>query len=151
MGKGANRAGAEGAEDEMKKTARVVNENGVLMAEVLREEACAHCRGCGLGRRERLLYPLNGEGFHEGDEITLELSGRTLSKTSLLAYGLPLACLIAGLLLGGILFSQEWAQALSAILMLGVGFAVLAATEKKRKAGGQYVCRAEKTNPPENG
>lgn len=26
----------------MKKTARVVNENGVLMAEVLREEACAH-------------------------------------------------------------------------------------------------------------
>ena len=54
----------------MKKTARVVNENGVLMAEVLREEACAHCHGCDLGRRERLLYPLSGEGFREGDEIT---------------------------------------------------------------------------------
>ena len=65
----------------MKKTARVVNENGVLMAEVLREEACAHCHGCDLGRRERLLYPLSGEGFREGDEITLELSGRTLSTT----------------------------------------------------------------------
>jgi len=131
----------------MKKTARVVNENGVLMAEVLREEACAHCHGCDLGRKERLLYPLNGENFHEGDEITLELSDRTLSKTSLLAYGLPLACLIAGLLLGNVLFSQEWAQALSAILMLGVGLAVLAATEKKRKADRQYVCRMEKINP----
>lgn len=131
----------------MKKTARVVNENGVLMAEVLREEACAHCHGCDLGRRERLLYPLNGEGFREGDEITLELSGRTLSKTSLLAYGLPLLCLIAGLLLGSVLFSQEWAQALSAILMLGVGLAILAATERKRKAGRQYVCRAEKNKP----
>ena len=131
----------------MKKTARVVNENGVLMAEVLREEACAHCHGCDLGRKERLLYPLNGEGFREGDEITLELSDRTLSKTSLLAYGLPLACLIAGLLLGSVLFSQEWAQALSAILMLGVGLAVLAATEKKRKADRQYVCRMEKINP----
>ncbi len=131
----------------MKKTARVVNENGVLMAEVLREEACAHCHGCDLGRKERLLYPLNGEGFREGDEITLELSDRTLSKTSLLAYGLPLACLIAGLLLGSVLFSQEWAQALSAILMLGVGLAVLAATEKKRKANRQYVCRMEKINP----
>lgn len=131
----------------MKKTARVVNENGVLMAEVLREEACAHCHGCDLGRKERLLYPLNGEDFHEGDEITLELSDRTLSKTSLLAYGLPLACLIAGLLLGSLLFSQEWTQALSAILMLGVGLAILAATEKKRKADRQYVCRMEKINP----
>ena len=131
----------------MKKTARVVNENGVLMAEVLREEACAHCHGCDLGRKERLLYPLNGENFHEGDEITLELSDRTLSKTSLLAYGLPLACLIVGLLLGSLLFSQEWAQALSAILMLGVGLAILAATEKKRKAGRQYVCRVEKITP----
>lgn len=131
----------------MKRTARVVNENGVLMAEVLREEACAHCHGCDLGRKERRLYPLNGEGFREGDEITLELSDRTLSKTSLLAYGLPLVCLLAGLVLGSLLFSQEWAQALSAILMLGVGLAILAATEKKRRATGQYVCRAEKTNP----
>lgn len=131
----------------MKRTARVVNENGVLMAEVLREEACAHCHGCDLGRKERRLYPLNGEGFREGDEITLELSDRTLSKTSLLAYGLPLVCLLAGLVLGSLLFSQEWAQALSAILMLGVGLAILAATEKKRRATGQYVCRAEKANP----
>ncbi len=132
----------------MKKAARVVNENGVLMAEVLREEACAHCHGCDLGRRERLLYPLNDESLREGDEITLELSDRTLSKTSLLAYGLPLVSLIAGLLLGRLLFAQEWAQALSAILMLRVGLAVLAATEKKRKASGQYVCHAARTNAP---
>lgn len=132
----------------MKKAARVVNENGVLMAEVLREEACAHCHGCNLGRRERLLYPLNDESLREGDEITLELSDRTLSKTSLLAYGLPLVSLIAGLLLGRLLFAQEWAQALSAILMLSVGLAVLAATEKKRKASGQYVCHAARTNAP---
>lgn len=135
----------------MKRTARVVNENGVLMAEVLREEACAHCHGCDLGRKERRLYPLNGEGFREGDEITLELSDRTLSKTSLLAYGLPLVCLLAGLVLGSLLFSQEWAQALSAILMLGIGLAILAATEKKRRATGQYVCRAEKANPTREG
>ena len=31
--------------------------------------------------------------------------------------------------------------------MLGVGLAILAATEKKRKAGRQYVCRAEKNKP----
>lgn len=134
----------------MKKTARVVNENGVLMAEVLREEACAHCHGCDLGRRERLLYPLSGEGFREGDEITLELSGRTLSKTSLLAYGLPLLCLIAGLLLGSVLFSQEWAQALSAILMLGVGSPFSPPPRKSARPAGN-TSAAQKKNKPDAG
>lgn len=92
----------------MKKTARVESENGALTAEAPCGVICAHCRGCGAGR---------------GKSVRVRFGVVLLSCT------LPPACLTAGLLLGRLLFSQEWAQALSAILMLGIGFA---AAEKSR-------------------
>ena len=39
----------------MKREAKVVRENGRLMAEVLREEACQSCRACRFGQVERVL------------------------------------------------------------------------------------------------
>ncbi len=108
----------------MKKTACVGNENGALTAEAPCGEICAHCRGCGAGREKRV---------------------RMRFRAALLSCALPPACLTAGILLGRLLFSQEWAQALSAILMLGVGFA---AAEKSR--GDKSSADARTYSPKES-
>ena len=85
----------------MKREAKVVRENGRLMAEVLREEACQSCRACRFGQVERVLVELpQGSEYREGETIELEVPDGTVSRGALLAYALPLAAMLAGLFLG---------------------------------------------------
>ena len=128
----------------MKREATVVREGDRLVAEIVRTDACGQCHACEFGRKEKLHYPLPAGEYAEGDVIQLEVSDRAVSRASLLAYGLPLACLVAGLLLGWQLFNEEWAQALCAIALLAAGCAYLAVTEKRRRASGAFACRAHK-------
>ena len=53
----------------MKQTAKVVNENGRLMAEVLRPEACEACKACKYGRQARHLVKLPPGDYREGDMV----------------------------------------------------------------------------------
>ena len=56
----------------MKREAKVVRENGRLMAEVLREEACQSCRACRFGQVERVLVELPPGGeYREGETIKI--------------------------------------------------------------------------------
>ena len=126
----------------MKRNAVVVNVNGRLMAEIVRTEACGQCHACDLGRSQKLHYPLPDGNYKEGDAVTLEVADRVLGRATLLAYGLPLVCLLAGLGLGMVLFRTEWAQAITAVGFLLIGFLLLAITEKKRKKNGLYTCQA---------
>lgn len=126
----------------MKREATVVYYKDKLVAEIVRTDACGQCHACEIGRKDKLHYPLPEGEFKEGDIILIEVSNNAASRASLLAYGLPLICLLAGLFLGWALFSAEWAQALCAILALAAGCAYLAVTEKKRRASGEYACKA---------
>lgn len=125
----------------MKREATVVNVNGKLMAEIVRTEACGQCHACDFGRKQKLHYPLPAGQYSEGDVVTLEVSDRALTRATLLAYGLPFLCLLAGLFAGGLLFRAEWAQALTAVVFLAGGCAYIALTEKKRRKNGKYACQ----------
>ena len=93
----------------MKREAKVVRENGRLMAEVLREEACQSCRACRFGQVERVLVELpQGSEYREGETIELEVPDGTVSRGALLAYALPLAAMLAGLFLGARWLASRW-------------------------------------------
>ncbi len=126
----------------MKRKATVVNDGGRLVAEIRRSDACGHCHACGLGTGDRVLYELPEGKYNEGDEVYIEAPVSALRSATLWAYGLPLICLIAGLLLGTLVFSAEWAQALCAIISLALGYTSIKLTEKKRRASGAFECKA---------
>lgn len=63
---------------------------------------CEKCHACHGGPKEMHLR-VRGEG-NVGDIAVIEMPERTLSRAALLAYALPLAGFIGGLLLGSALF-----------------------------------------------
>ena len=128
----------------MTEKAKVVRDEGVLRAEIVRTEACAKCGACNFGKKERLLYPLPEGDFREGDTVEIELSDRAVTKAAFLAYGMPFICLMAGLAVGCRLFERELYQALTAIGFTVIGLIYLYFTEKKRKQSGRYECRIKK-------
>ncbi len=131
----------------MKREATVVLHKGKLCALIVRSEACGDCHACDFGKKEEMHYPLPEGDYKEGDKVMLEISDRALGRATLIAYGLPLVCMLLGLALGAALFKAEWAQALSALIALAAGWIIIRATEKKRGRNQMYACRTEKLKP----
>ena len=128
----------------MKREATVVLHKGKLCALIVRSEACGDCHACNFGKKEEMHYPLPQGDYKEGDKVMIEISDRALGRATLIAYGLPLVCMLLGLSLGAVLFKAEWAQALSALIALAFGWLIIRATEKKRGRNRIYACRTEK-------
>lgn len=128
----------------MKREATVVDHKGKLCAVIVRSEACGDCHACDFGKKEKIYYPLPAGDFKEGDRVSIEISDRALGKATLIAYGLPLLCMLLGLALGAVVFNAEWAQALSALTALLIGWIIIRATEKKRGKSNHFACRAGK-------
>ena len=128
----------------MKREATVVNHKGKLCALIVRSEACGDCHACDFGKKETLYYPLPAGNFQEGDKVSIEISDRALGKATLIAYGLPLVCMLIGLALGAVIFDAEWAQALCALITLFAAWLIIRKTEKKRGKSNVYACRAHK-------
>ncbi len=128
----------------MKREATVVLHKGKLCALIVRSEACGDCHACNFGKKEEMHYPLPQGDYKEGDKVMIEISDRALGRATLIAYGLPLVCMLLGLSLGAVLFKAEWAQALSALIALAFGWLIIRATERKRGRNRIYACRTEK-------
>lgn len=125
----------------MRQTARVVLENGKLMAEVMRPEACEACRACRYGQQERRLLPLPAGEYHEGQQVELELPDGRVGTASLLAYGIPLVMLLLGLWLGSLLGGELY-QALGALVMLALGCLILWRLEPRIRKSGMLKIEA---------
>ena len=123
----------------MVRDAIVVRENGKLMAEVVRTEACQTCRACAFGKNERVLVPVDAERYAPGDRVEIELKGGSVAKASLAAYGVPVVLLVAGLLLGGALSLPEWTQAVSGILGCALGFFAVRLYDRRIARTGKYA------------
>ena len=128
----------------MTKQAVVVSVDGSLKAEIIRSEACAQCRACEIGQKERVLCELPEGNWNEGDIVTLTLPDRAFTRAALIAYGVPLIALLIGLIVGKLLFESESLQFVSALVFTFLGLVYLIITEKKRKNSGAYECTAEK-------
>jgi len=109
----------------MKQTAQVIRRDGRLVGRVERPEACMKCRACDYGLNAETIVELPKGSWQEGDTIELDLEGGRLSKASLWAYGVPLAGLLAALVIAGALALPEIWQALAGLVGALAGFGVL--------------------------
>lgn len=124
----------------MTKEAVVVNTPNGLMAQIKRQEACLTCRACDFGRSEEINYPLPEGNYKEGDSVIITLPDRRLAAASVLAYGIPLALMIAGMFLGSLVSDNELIQAFLAVSFGGVGVLYLFLSEKKRRKTQRFKC-----------
>ena len=111
--------------------------NGMLEVTFCRPEACASCGACEGGKREHKIL-VRGEG-KVGDIAVVEMPDRIVARASLIAYGVPLAGLLGGMILGNALSGgKEAAAMIGAALGLAAGTAALKGTEKRRAAREEW-------------
>ena len=115
----------------MKREATVVERDGRLMAEVVRTEACQQCRACQFGQTASVLVELPEGDYRPGDTVELTLEDSRFARASLLAYGVPVALLFAGLLLAVFLGLSEVWQAVCALSGLALGLLLIKMLEPR--------------------
>ena len=103
--------------------------DGTAQIRFLRSSACAHCGAClTVGDSEMEIALPNTLGAKEGDRVAVDLSPKRVVQASLLAYALPLALLIAGVLVGSRI--ADWAGLALGIADCGLGYLILRIVEK---------------------
>ena len=104
--------------------------NGNAVIQFRRGTMCDHCGACEASGRDMMKIELqNRLGAKAGDLVRVSMSGRSLVTASVLAYVIPLALFLAGVLIG-VQFSELTGIFLG-ILFCAVSFFVLRAVEKK--------------------
>ncbi|NLD60125.1 MAG: SoxR reducing system RseC family protein [Clostridiales bacterium] len=115
----------------MKRQATVVERQGKLMAEVVRTEACHQCRACEFGQTESVFVDLPAGNYRPGEQVELTLEEGRVTLASLIAYGLPVVLLFAGLVIASALGLREVWQAVSAFGGLAIGLIAIKILEPK--------------------
>lgn len=118
----------------------VRTEDGRLMAQVERSEACEKCGACAHGQVATQRYPLPDGTFQPGDPVAIELPDRGVLPAALLGYGVPLVMLLAGLLIGAALSLPEYAQALMALAFAVAAYVALHALEPRFRKSPRFGC-----------
>lgn len=122
----------------MKQQATIVFENGRTMAEVMRPEACQACHACKFGQQQRVLTELPDGDYKEGELIELNLPDGNVGKASMLAYGIPLVMMLAGLWIGSLIGETDLAMVLGALLMTALGVLILKLLEPSLRRSGVF-------------
>ena len=125
----------------MRQQAIIVKHKGRLMAEVVRSEACQQCRACNFGQQERVYIDIGALKCAEGDSVTVDIDEGSVSRASVLVYGIPIAALFAGRVIGALVSKTDYVQALCALAGLAVGLAAIKILDKKLKRTGKYTPR----------
>ena len=122
----------------MKQQAKIVMHKGKLMAEVVRSEACQQCRACNFGQQERVYIDIDGVKCAEGDTVYIEIHDGSVTKASFMAYGLPVAGLFLGLIIGSSVSGTDYIQALCALAGAAVGLAGVKLIDRHVKNRPEY-------------
>ena len=104
-----------------------------------RPSDCEKCHAC-MGGDKMTTLRLEGTA-NVGDKALVELPDSTITQASLLAYGLPLIGLIAGMLLGDKLIPLENSldALIGAVIGLALPLAWLLMSEKKRRTNPRWT------------
>lgn len=104
-----------------------------------RPSDCEKCHAC-MGGDKMTTLRLEGTA-NVGDKALVELPDSTITQASLLAYGLPLIGLIAGMLLGDKLIPLENSldALIGALIGLALPLAWLLMSEKKRRTNPRWT------------
>lgn len=103
--------------------------------EITRSSACGdNCASCGLcpGQTARV-FAVNDINACVGDRVAIEMSDKNVLGAAFLVYIVPIIALIAGYLLGDILFKSEPLGVLTGIIFMAVTFIVIMRIDRKNK------------------
>ncbi len=121
----------------------VAVEEGFVWLETQRRSSCGGCQAsgsCGAATLAKL-WPdrrnraraLSEPGLRPGDEVIVGLAEGALLRGALLVYLLPLALLLAGALLGQIVFAGAGEEPVVALGVVGLGLGFLAVRVLSRR------------------
>ena len=97
-----------------------------------RPSDCDKCHAC-MGGNKTTTLRLQGTA-QVGDKALVSLPDSTITQASLIAYGIPLAGLLLGMLVGDALWPERSIGALiGALIGLGLPLVILMATERSRR------------------
>lgn len=104
-----------------------------------RPSDCEKCHAC-MGGNQTTTLRLEGKAAL-GDQVLVEMPASTVTQASLIAYGLPLCGLLAGMLLGEKLIPLEHSlgSLIGAVIGLGIPLVYLLITEKKRRSNPKWT------------
>ena len=110
----------------MHETGKVISVSGArAQVEMAAREACESCSAHGMcnwtGTTVRRILAVNRAGAGAGDVVELDIQPRSGLSSNLIVFGIPALGMLAGVLFGGLVFSDMWAGILGgAGLVLGV-------------------------------
>ncbi len=108
-----------------------------------RGSACARCGAClTVGESEMEISLPNSLGAKVGDRVTVDLSPKRIVQASLLAYAVPLALLIGGVLLGSRI--SDWAGLALGAGACAVSYLILRLVEKRIRRKKNFQPRMER-------
>lgn len=114
-----------------------------------RPEDCGHCHACDGGQKPTVIR-VAGKG-RVGDYAAVELPAGTVVKASLLAYALPIAGLMLGMLAGRALGGDgPVSVALGGAAGFGLSELAVMLTEKGRRASAKWQPTLRQVFPREN-
>lgn len=104
-----------------------------------RPSDCEKCHAC-MGGDKMTTLRLEGTA-NVGDKALVELPASTVTQASMIAYGLPLAGLLLGMLAGDALIPLEHSLGafIGAVIGLGLPLIYLLVTEKKRRSNPKWT------------
>ncbi|HWQ59378.1 MAG TPA: SoxR reducing system RseC family protein [Clostridia bacterium] len=115
----------------MRQTGVVVESRGkTAVVRFQKSGACGRCNACfRLGDSEAEVEIDNLLGAREGDEVVIELHGKSVFRASLIVYGVPLLALVTGAAMGSVW--GDLTAALAALLFAAGAFFILRALEPR--------------------
>ena len=122
---------------------------GMLEITFCRPQDCGHCHACEGGQTPTVIR-VKGEG-RVGDYAAVELPTGTVVKASLLAYALPIAGLLLGMLAGQAIGNGSVAaSAIGGGACFGLCVLAVLLTEKRRRASSKWQPTLTKVFPRES-
>jgi len=120
-------------------------DNDTAMLEIVRKTPCGLCgqtRGCGIslwgrlfGHRSNIFKAVNQINAKAGDAVIVGIEEQALLFSSMLVYGIPLATLLVGALLAGVIAPSELHADRNAIIGAALGLVLGLLWVKAHSAG----------------
>lgn len=105
-------------------------DNGDALVRFKRGSACGHCNACfTLGSDKSDIAIKNTLCAKVGDEVEISIHGKTMMRSGMIAYGIPLIFLIIGVCIGSLI--SELAALLIGISATLLSFLVLKLLDKR--------------------
>lgn len=109
----------------------------------LRGKQCANCGAClTAGDNEMEIALENSLGAKIGDRVVVDLAPKRVVQASLLAYAVPLAFLIAGVFLGGLV--SDWFGLVLGVAACGLAYGILRLVDRRNRKKHSFQPRMER-------